>query len=465
MRIAFFVTTLLTLLSSCDLVGGGSTCASDDDCDGRDRCEAGDCVTPRRDRGEGEEGEGEEGEGEGEGENPIADVLTATTTVVREPVTCAGETANAALTMTANAALPAAIVVEVALPTGVSTRTATSVTIAPGSTATLLLDVQLGFVADTVGLPIEINVVGAGTVITVLNIELFADSSNDVEGAAPAENDVLLVVENSGSMTTTVGSTGLDVDVTGSGGFVDDLFARGGAGLRVAVIDANPASESTHGVARRCTTSGSGPVLTTADNVRCTIDALWSSFDGSGTEESLAPILAWLGPRDVSNGSMLRPGARFTVMSIGDSDDQGDVATSSIIASLQGLVPVRSSDVTVHALRADGEGCGSGNTNVRVDAVVSATGGLIGDVCNAASRAGFFAEVLADVEVSSSLIVDGLPASGDVVVCVDDGDGDGTDTCVIVPDAAVRSGADAITLQTTLPVGAVRVLTAPTCSL
>jgi hypothetical protein len=237
----------------------------------------------------------------------------------------------------------------------------------------------------------------------------------------------------------------------------------------VAVINADgPGETATHGLGRVCASPASTSVLTSAAQVRCVVNSVWESFVGSGFEQPLAATVGWFSPPRyaANNGSMLRPGSRFHVVSIGDSPDQSADTIQSITGALAGLSPAQTRQAIFSALAfADGESCPGTSADPRLDGVIAATGGERGAICTAGERATFFEAVLDRVALPvDQITVTGLGAGAVVVACVDNGG-----TCSVAPGAVSRQGAGNVIDLTgqgpSLANSAVRVMTSAACTL
>jgi hypothetical protein len=437
-----------------DVLSGLTGCSSDDDCATDEVCVAGACeAEPRRrpardddddDTGEGEgEGEGEAGEGEGEGEGPdsLGSLVDVAVESVVVPATCAGATAEAVVLVTSTATAPTTIAV--VPPAGV-TVDITSFTIDANETIELRVELPVPLVLGTSSERVQLFADGLSSLDVDVDVTVTADAVVDVE-VAPAQNDVLLVVENSGSMSSTADSE-VQSDVAT---FVRGLFEV--PATRVSVIN----TDGDFDVGQARPGCSGATLLSTSSDVQCAIDELWTTFAGSGDEQALVAITTW-----AATTSALRPAAQLTIVSLGDSNDNSTRSTSTVATQLQALAPDQTQAVAMFSLFDDDEACNTATnaTNHRIAAVTTAVGGAFGSICSATDRATVFDAALA-ATAATTTVAPGLPATGDVVVCVVDDGG----TCVIVPGAARRVGSGVV-----LDVedgAAVQVMTAETCAL
>lgn len=424
----FHLLLVLSAVSAtgCDLFTGLTGCASDDDCATAEVCDdAGVCQPERVRRGRDDdddddtgEGEGEEGEGEGEGEttDSLASLIEVAVETVTVPATCAGTSAEAVALITSTSTSP--VTIAVAPPAGVSAEPS-SITVGVGETVEVRLSLPVPLVLGPFAEQVTLTSAGVSPLDVIVDIEVVATAvvaGRDV----PVQNDVLLVVENAGSMQANATSTIQSQFVA----FTAALFDV--PGTRVSVINADGIDAGR--VRRGCTNE---TLLSTARDVECAIDSLWTSFDGSGDEQALVAMTTWADTTDV-----LRPDAQLTIVSFGDSTDSSTVSTSAVASQLQALAPEQTQRVAMFSLFDDDEDCftTTNATNHRLAAVTTALGGTFGSMCSTTDRAAVF-EAALETTRATTIGAPGLPDTGEVVVCVV---GDGG-PCVIVPGAARRT--------------------------
>lgn len=427
---------LATTSTACDLLAAPE-CTTDDDCAANEVCDDdATCATaPRRpDRDDDED------TGEGEGES-LSDLIDVEVTPLSVPATCAGAIAEVVLVVTGAPSM-SPTTVAVVPPAGWTTNSPTF-DVAANEAVEVRFTLSVPFVVGEQSERVQLFSEGVSSMFVDVPLVVSADFAADAETNTPI-NDVLLVIENSGSMTDSA-STAVQTDVAA---FVEALFELDST--RVSVINAD--GDTNAGVPQRgC--SGAATVFSAPTEAQCAINNLWSSFAGSGDERALVAMTTW-----ASTTNTLRSTAQLTIVSIGDSNDNSTLSTTNVASQLAALAPERTQAVSMYSLFDDDETCSNVTdaTNHRIGAVTTALGGASGSLCAANDRARVLDDALASM--ASVTVVPGLPATGEVVACVVD-----NDVCTIVPGVVERRG-NGVTVD--LDDGtAVRVMTAETCPL